>query len=278
MIDKAWFDTVCRAADGRPKSRDQAIPAFPEPTLQRNTTGAAGSAGIPEVWQFTRDCHQMFRSLSGRDLSASDVMLDFGCGWGRIARLFMGTIDQRNIHGIDVNPDLVEECRRAFGPENYSVSAPFPPTGLPAGRFDIITAFSVFSHLSESACQAWMAEFARLCKPGGLICLTTRGRSFFHYCLSLRDSKNGGNYSHALSLMFPDFDEAIAKYDAGEFVHSNAHGITGGGVLSGAFYGETFIPKAYAERGFGPSVRFVGWLDPDRGDRRHPVMFFTPAG
>jgi hypothetical protein len=63
---------------------------------------------------------------------------------------------------------------------------------------------------------------------------------------------------------------AKARYDRGEFVHSNAPGVTGGGVLDNGSYGETFIPERFAREALGgilPLFEFhVG--------EGHPILFF----
>ena len=277
MNDKQWYEVLARAADGKQQWRDPPVPHFPDAQLQINTTGAAGAAGLPEVWQFYLDCRDGFFEVSQTSLGADHKLLDFGCGWGRISRLFLKDIGKENIFGTDVNPDLVSECTARFETENFATNNSMPPTECATDSFDLIVGFSVFSHLSEAACKAWMLEFARICRPGGLIALTTRGRGFFDFARSLAGRVKEGSYQHALSRMFSDFDAAIASYEAGNLVHSNADGVTGGGVLSADFYGETFIPQAYAETAFGPSVKLVRWCPEIAGRRQHPVMLFTPT-
>ena len=49
---------------------------------------------------------------------------------------------------------------------------------LPTGRsedetFDLIYAYAVFSHLSEASHLAWLEEFERILKPGGVFVATT---------------------------------------------------------------------------------------------------------
>ena len=45
-----------------------------------------------------------------------------------------------------------------------------------SGSFGLIYALSVFSHLSEPLQRAWVAEFRRLLRPGGLLVLSVLGR------------------------------------------------------------------------------------------------------
>jgi hypothetical protein len=117
-----------------------------------------------------------------------------------------------------------------------------------------------------------MREFNRILAPGGIVALTTRGRPFFDFCESLRGKGHTG-YLNALSNMFDDFDDARARYDLGEFVHSNRKGVNGGGAMTSDFYGETFIPEGYARSAYSDSFNFEKFLfSPSR--QTHPIMFF----
>jgi len=177
-----------------------------------------------------------------------------------------------NIYGIDVMDEFIEICKDTFSSNNFDLIEPFPPTKLQSNSFDYIVGYSVFSHLSEDACFAWMEEFHRLVKPGGIVALTTRGRHFFDYCESLK-GKNMGQYADSLSNMFESFDEARKSYDNGNFVHSNASGVTGNGAMHSHFYGESFIPEQYAKHKYKNLFTLESFLfDPSR--QTHPIMFF----
>jgi 2-polyprenyl-3-methyl-5-hydroxy-6-metoxy-1,4-benzoquinol methylase len=96
-------------------------------------------------------------------------ILDFGCGCGRTSRHW-----QRPIHGTDIRNELVVWCQEHL-PGNYTVNDPEPPTLYSNSAFDVVYAVSVFTHLTVDRQRQWLAEFARVIRPGGLLLLTTHG-------------------------------------------------------------------------------------------------------
>lgn len=268
-----WFEAIARGQLNQPTSyQGRLLPGFPSESIQIGTTGQCGKETLREAFVFYRDCIRHFREL-GAPLDSKHVLLDFGVGWGRIARFFLRELDIDKIYGIDVNHELIGFCKTAFASNNFSAINPWPPTDFAAGQFNYVVGYSVFSHLSEKACSAWIKEFHRITAPGAILALTTRGRPFLSYCESLATQNSLAGYPLALSTMFDDFDAARAGYDRGEFVHSNSEGVSGGGAMSSEFYGETFISEKYAQSAYSEFFsleRFV--FDPMR--QTHPILFF----
>ena len=272
LTQDEWFNTVCKSYENPPAFVDgRELPGFPSDTIQTNTTGQAGVDTLREAFVFYQDCVETFGSL-GAPPKREHTLLDFGVGWGRIARFFLRELPLENIHGLDVMEEFVTICRETFRSHNFRVTTPFPPTDISDGKFNYIVGYSVYSHLSEQACLSWMKEFHRLLAPGGMVALTTRGRPFFDFCESLKGKGHSG-YLGALSAIFDDFDAERTRYDRGEFIHSNHEGVVGGGAMNASFYGETFIPEQYARRTYAQWFvleKFV--FDPSR--QSHPIMFF----
>ncbi len=231
------------------------MPAFPPEELQRNTTGLSGEAALKQAFAFYEDTLEGVKRGGGSIEPTWNVM-DFGIGWGRVARLFLNDVRLDHIHGIDVDPEFIELTRELFHSNNFHVCNPFPPSPIQAESMDLVTAYSVFSHLSEDACLNWVAEFARILRPGGYFAFTTRHSSFFSYlewAAAQQDKVEG--YTRALGSLFPDINDARKRYARGEIVHATSQGVSGGGVRNESFYGETFIPPDYVK------VRFAEWFD-----------------
>jgi SAM-dependent methyltransferase len=275
QVDKAhdeWFNIICKSMDNSlVRYKGNTLPGFPDAQTQINSVGAAGKSILIEAYVFFQDVVRHINS-SPNWKSNDKVILDFGCGWGRIARFFMLYFKPENIFGIDIDEELLNICRSTFNGSKFYKCQAFPPTTLENDSIDFIVGYSVFSHLSERACHQWMGEFKRILKSGGIVALTTRGRPFFDYCISLKGTKQSG-YPEALSRIFDDFDMAKRRYDAGEFVHSNVMGVTGGGVREAEFYGESFIPESYARDVLSKYLTFLAFSF-DSHKSIHPTIYF----
>ncbi len=248
-----WFQKMVSSLDNpalRSPHGDH-MPGFPPEQMQRNTTSLSGREALQQAYGFYRDIHAALVS-EGATIEVSAKILDFGIGWGRIARFFLQDVPLRNIYGIDVDAEFVNISRQLFNSGNFDVCEPMPPTRYGDGMFDLITAYSVFSHLSEPALIAWMREFARVLRPGGCVAFTTRGESFFDYCdWAHQQTGQTEGYLKALGQLFPDIESARRRYRDGQLVFATSLGVSGGGVRNESFYGETFIPRPFVEMHFG---------------------------
>jgi 2-polyprenyl-3-methyl-5-hydroxy-6-metoxy-1,4-benzoquinol methylase len=221
------------------------LPGFPSEELQKNTTSISGEQALRQAHSFYNDICDVIEP-TGYGLHNEAKVLDFGSCWGRITRFFMRDVALANLYGIDVVSEFVTECRELFGSTNFDQCAAMPPCDHASASMDLVSAYSVFSHLSESAFLAWMSEFHRVLRPGGILAFTTRSEVFLDYCQHLRDSNAGlTGYTAALAQMIPNVNEARKRYRSGEFLFATGQGLSGGGAMNESFYGESFIPESY---------------------------------
>lgn len=113
----------------------------------------------------------------GIEVKGLSALLDFGCGCGRVLR-YWHSLPSTKVCGTDYNPRLIDWCRQNLRFGEFKVNAVAPPLDYRDGEFDLIYAFSVFTHLTEDLQAAWIRELTRLLKPGGYLLLSTHGETY----------------------------------------------------------------------------------------------------
>ena len=144
--------------------------------------GAVAGTGS-QRWYSQRGKHDAawFTSMAtshGVTLAGARVW-DLGCGCGRIARWIAPDIltSGGDFIGTDINKELVRWCEANL-PGRYIRNSLQPPAKIPDGDRDVAYAYSVFTHLREPALRAWLAEIARVLRPGGLALLTFHDEAY----------------------------------------------------------------------------------------------------
>ena len=255
MSDKAWLRTILDSVDGTARLP---MPSFPPPDVQAAYVGLSNRQTVMEAWKFYLLMADM-RKKFGLQLDLESNVLDFGCGWGRFARMFLRDVPADNIWCADVLEEAIAVCRETGVPGHKVILDQLPPSSLPAAQFDMAFAYSVFSHLSPVAHAAWEPEFARIMRPGGLVFITVQGRWFVDKCQKYRDHPEqiAIPWHEGLARLYVDHDEALARYDAGEFLYES---VSDGG-LPQEFYGDAVVPLAFLERQWGDAFEVLDFVE-----------------
>lgn len=108
------------------------------------------------------------------DIQSLAAILDFGCGCGRVIR-HLPSKTQAELFGTDQSAKLITWCRSNLPLATFGINRLEPPLDYPDGKFDLIYALSVFTHLPAQLQTKWMDEFRRLLRGGGYLLLSTHG-------------------------------------------------------------------------------------------------------
>jgi ubiquinone/menaquinone biosynthesis C-methylase UbiE len=107
--------------------------------------------------------------LRDAGLASGHFVVDVGCGSGRLA--FALRDDQSlRYHGTDVVADLIAYARRTINRADWRFTLVEGLT-IPeaSGTGDFVTMFSVLTHLTAKEAKAYLAEAARVARPGGKV-------------------------------------------------------------------------------------------------------------
>ena len=154
------------------------FPGMPTDAFQAAWVGSSGEQLLQQTVLFVKTCISEYEKHAGRPIEAANI-LDYGVGWGRVIRLFNRFVPEGQLFGVDAW-DHVLTVARELGVRAHLDSVLSYPDGLPfENRFDLILAFSVFTHLSEKSANLAARVCADALSPTGIFIATVRPIGFF---------------------------------------------------------------------------------------------------
>jgi SAM-dependent methyltransferase len=103
-------------------------------------------------------------------------VLDWGCGCGRVTGLYLAHWPRVETIGADIDEEAIAWCDERLAPGRFVTIPRVPPAPrFDSGRFDVVLANSVFTHLTRERQAAWLEEIARWLRPGGHCLATVSG-------------------------------------------------------------------------------------------------------
>jgi SAM-dependent methyltransferase len=155
---------------------DLAPPTIPVPPAKLRTLVSGRDVGEEEFLETGRSLASAVRTAATNTTIPVTTVVDLGCGCGRVLRHLL---DERwDLHGCDVNDELVGWCADHLPGVHVNVTTPGPPLPFDDASVDYVYAFSVFTHFTALEQRAWLAELARIVRPGGVVLLSTHGAAF----------------------------------------------------------------------------------------------------
>lgn len=111
----------------------------------------------------------LLRRHAGEGLALRRV-LDFGCGVGRLTLAWRRRAEQ--VTGVDISEPMIQRARRiAEGMTgiDYVVNARPDLAVLPSDSLDLCFSFVCLQHIPWPVARGYIAEFGRICRPGGWV-------------------------------------------------------------------------------------------------------------
>lgn len=219
-----------------------------------------GTGGFDDIGAQYRDFF-----INYGQLKPTDHVLDIGCGMGRMALPLTDFLDPRlgSYEGFDIDPGAIRWCRKHISPKannfrfqlvsvfnrNYhldsQVSAERFSFPYPGAQFDFVIATSLFTHLLPVEARNYIAETARVLKPGGRGLLT-----FFLLNTEAEAALDTGhghlNFTHKFEnyrLVNPELPEtAVAQSETDVLIWLNENGLSAQQICYGNWCGrEKFV-------------------------------------
>jgi SAM-dependent methyltransferase len=212
LSDKEWFETIAASLS----DTSLGLPGFPPPQIQAQFTGRSGRPALEEAFEFYTLVKSSVPKLTG-------PILDFGCGWGRILRFFLKDLEKKYIYGVDVEPNAVVQCRDTKLPGNIQLIAPHGQLPFSDGTFQIVYAYSVFTHLPEQVAARWMHEIKRVLKPEGRIVFTALTARYLRLCVEYQHFPPS-SWQRQMANGFPNPQHLLAMYEGGKFIYTTGSG------------------------------------------------------
>jgi SAM-dependent methyltransferase len=194
------------------------------------------------------DCCKMEPYLSAA--GDHERYLDFGGATGRVSR-HMTRHPRREVWLCDINVNWIAWIDQFFNrPVRAFQNRIQPSLPIEDRYFDLISAFSVFTHLDQDE-MPWLLELRRILRPGGYLYLTVLDENVWDRLkdpawewLSKSLSRGKNDEFLAERCQRPLSERVVLEYSSVEAYNIN-----------------TFLPRRYLEKKWGPLFSEIKFID-----------------
>jgi SAM-dependent methyltransferase len=155
------------------------------------------------------------RSILKREgvaLVPGHAILEWGCAGGRVLRHFAPEAVHSEVWGIDQDGPSITWCKRNLSPPfKFMTCTALPHLPFEDNTFTLVYAGSVFTHILHLM-DAWVMEFRRILKPGGLALFTVHDEHTWEYLATREGQKRivdpdrleefTGTLNHEVSFLY----------------------------------------------------------------------------
>ncbi len=145
-------------------------PHYFYPETNGTAAGKGGTAKLEREFQRLRTSRGLLAErVVRRHASPGDVVVDFGCGPGFLARAVAAFA--REVVACDISEGALA-CARVINPApniKYTLVSPDGDLPLPDASANLVCSFAVVQHMTERQFRSVLSDFARILRPGGAV-------------------------------------------------------------------------------------------------------------
>lgn len=221
-------------------------------------------------------------SLAGRRLRDVGLILDFGCGYGRVTRVLVQNIEPHFVHAFDVDPDASIFCANEFGVKSLVLADDWD--SIPFSTYGVIWVGSVFTHLSEEYARGILLLFRDILAPEGLLVFTTHGAKTLR---RVREGSYGERFRRLEPTIRAELESkgfSFVAYDDQEIalrLRSRGQACLASYAREVQNYGKTWMSQSFVmelvQEVFGPELQLLDFL-PQGWDGHQDVFIYQRIG
>jgi ubiquinone/menaquinone biosynthesis C-methylase UbiE len=250
LSDAAWL-SVLEASIEKPIQKGVTLPGFADAAIQTETVGSANKTTLGEASRFYSFVRNTCAENS-RPLGQQTKILDFGVSWGRIIRFFLKDTDAEYLHGVDISERYLNAARDTGCQAKLARIDPLGALPYPDASFDLVYAYSIFTHLPENVQNHWLAEIRRVLTPGGIFVATVEPPRFIDFFKTVDPNDETLHLWHRMMATKIAKDPQIRT----RLIETGFSYIPGSET-----YGDTVVTPEYVRRHWGQYFEVLDFLD-----------------
>lgn len=250
LHDEAWLAVLERSIT-EPIQNGVILPGFADVAMQTETVGGANETTLREASRFYSFVRNTC-AANGQPIRRDTQILDFGVSWGRIIRFFLKDTAPEYLHGVDVSERYLKAARDSGCQAELAKIDPLGLLPYADASFDLVYAYSVFTHLPETLQDRWLGEIRRVLKPGGIFVATVEPPRFLD---AFRNVDTNDDTVHLWHRMM------ATKIAADPGIRTRLEETGFSYIPGNETYGDTVVTPEYVRRHWGRFFEVRDFLD-----------------
>jgi len=129
-----------------------------------------GALAAKEIWEWCSPYIQY----------SNPIIIDWGCGIGRIIQHFPTLVPSAKCIGIDINPSFIEWNKSRHKNIFFLCEPTASDRGESSPKAHLLIAFSVLTHIPIEKQAKWLKTLSHKLLEGGICFITTHGTNYLH--------------------------------------------------------------------------------------------------